>query len=164
MLHRAHAYITSKTAGPHEVTVLFDVPLSEMAKDGGPYRYLQQLLGWVWGCQAEQVQAYNLLSESEMRRNWGAGTTGHHPDHDLCLLCIGEGPDGPNYQLANRTLVLVGYLWLQRLSRARERIDMRAANRAQLQSAYRRAPPARDLARRFDQPAAGEMTAWGFRA
>jgi hypothetical protein len=138
MLHRAHAYIASPSFQPHEVTVLFEVPLAEMAKEGGAYAHMQRVLGWAWGCQPELVTAYNLKPETELRRDWGHGTNANHPDHDLCLLCVGDGPDGPIYAPAARTLVLVGWQWLQRLARARERIDVRAANRKQLRRAVDR--------------------------
>jgi len=117
MLYRA--FVNTDDGRPsQEMTVFFEVPPGADA-----YTRLVQVLSAAWCVRAEQLEAYNVLSERELRTWHGAELTVRDADHDTHLLQVGDGPDGPVYCLPDRTQCLVTPRWQQRLAHARHRVE-----------------------------------------
>lgn len=116
ILHRAVAYQRQSGATPDWqqqplANVFFEVPVGMDAT-----QHLRALLGHVWVCPADEVEAYNVWSEPELLRNSvlppAAG--------DARLLEIGWR-NGPLFCCPQRTLQLVRPLTQLRLVDARYR-------------------------------------------
>lgn len=127
-LFRAIAYRLQRADTPADqvqpdVCVFFEADNADAAPAA-----LLRLLALAWGCQPPDVEFYNLHSEHELL---GPGGLGSPEMGDAALLVTGWY-HGPLFARADRTLMLVRPLTLQRLQRARGlalpwRVHQRAA-------------------------------------
>lgn len=119
MLYRAHVYSLIASRDEGEFTVLFESYRSN------PTEALHKLVAAAWDVPLGAVESYNCHSEPELRTMWGdaADVATRGADRDAVLLQIGDGPDGPRFQCAARTVLLCTPRWHVRLVAAQEHIQ-----------------------------------------
>lgn len=116
ILHRAVAYqLQSGTTAIWQqqplATVFFEVPVGMDCT-----QHLRALLGHVWGCPADEVEAYNVWSEPELLR-----MSDLPPAAGDARLLENGWYNGPLFCCPQRTLLLVRPLTQLRLLDARYR-------------------------------------------
>lgn len=118
MLYRAHVHTVGDAPVSAEMTVFFEVPPGADA-----FTRLVDIVSRAWCCPAESLDAYNMLSERDLRTWYGPELVVRDADYDTHLLQTGDGPDGPQYSQPDRTQCFVTPRWQQRLAHARQRVD-----------------------------------------